>query len=40
MSHLFGRAALAAVKKWKYEPRATADPDRRLQVRVQFKLEN
>lgn len=38
---LFERSALAAVRKWKYEPRALADPNamQSVQVRVQFKLE-
>lgn len=36
---LFDRAALAAVRKWKYEPFAAADPQR-LTVRVEFKMKN
>lgn len=40
MNHLFGRAARTAVKQWKYQPRATADPSERLKVRVQFRLND
>lgn len=41
MSHLFGRAALAAVKQWKYTPLAvSSDAAGRVRVRVQFQLKN
>lgn len=41
MSHLFGRAALAAVKQWKYTPLAISpDATERVRVRVQFQLKN
>lgn len=36
---LFDRAALTAVRKWKYEPFSAAEPQR-LTVRVEFKLRN
>jgi protein TonB len=38
---LFSRAALAAVRKWRYEPFASADPlaTQRLMVRVEFRME-
>ena len=38
---LFNRAALAAVRKWRYEPFASADPlgSQRLLVRVEFRME-
>lgn len=38
---LFNRAALAAVRKWKYEPFAAADPQatRRVAVRVDFRMK-
>jgi protein TonB len=38
---LFNRAALAAVRKWRYEPFASADPlaSQRLMVRVEFRME-
>jgi periplasmic protein TonB len=38
---LFNRAALAAVRKWRYEPFASADPlaTQRLMVRVEFRME-
>jgi protein TonB len=38
---LFNRAALAAVRKWKYEPFASADPlaAQRLLVRVEFRMQ-
>ncbi len=36
---LFDRAALAAVRKWRYEPFAATDP-RRLTVRVEFRMRN
>ena len=38
---LFNRAALAAVRKWKYEPFVAADPKatRRVTVRVDFRME-
>jgi periplasmic protein TonB len=38
---LFNRAALAAVRKWKYEPFASADPQatQRVTVRVDFRME-
>jgi protein TonB len=35
---VFERAALNAVRQWKYEPRATNDTER-LQVRVDFRME-
>ena len=37
----FNRAALAAVRKWKYEPFVAADPQatRRVTVRVDFRME-
>jgi TonB family protein len=39
---LFDRAALAVVRKWKYEPFAAADPQatRRVTVRVDFRLKD
>lgn len=38
---LFDRAALSAVRKWKYEPFAAADPQatQRVTVRVEFKMK-
>ena len=38
----FDRAALAAVKQWKYEPRAEGVPEytQRLKARVQFQLQD
>jgi protein TonB len=38
---LFDRAALAAVRKWRYEPFASADPlaSQRVLVRVEFRME-
>jgi len=38
---LFNRAALAAVRKWRYEPFAAADPlaSQRLLVRVEFRMQ-
>jgi len=38
---LFNRAALAAVRKWRYEPFAAADPHaaQRVTVRVEFRME-
>ena len=36
---LFDRAALAAVRQWKYEPRPGQDAAQAMQVRVTFKLE-
>jgi protein TonB len=38
---LFNRAALAAVRKWRYEPFASADPlaSQRMLVRVEFRME-
>ncbi|MGH8239727.1 MAG: energy transducer TonB, partial [Steroidobacteraceae bacterium] len=38
---LFNRAALAAVRKWKYEPFVAADPQatQRVTVRVDFRME-
>ena len=38
---LFNRAALSAVRKWKYEPFASADPHatQRVTVRVDFRME-
>ncbi|HXS92660.1 MAG TPA: TonB family protein [Steroidobacteraceae bacterium] len=38
---LFNRAALAAVRKWRYEPFASADPlaSQRVLVRVEFRME-
>jgi protein TonB len=38
---LFNRAALAAVRKWKYEPFASADPlaAQHLLVRVEFRMQ-
>ena len=40
-SRLFDRAALAVVRKWKYEPFAAADPQasRRVTVRVDFRMK-
>ena len=40
-STLFNRAALAAVRKWRYEPFASADPlaSQRLMVRVEFRMQ-
>jgi protein TonB len=35
---MFNRAALAAVRKWKYEPFDSTDP-RRVTVRVEFRME-
>ena len=37
---LFDRAALSAVRKWKYEPFAAADPQttQRVTVRVDFRM--
>lgn len=41
MRHLFGRAALEAVRQWKYAPRAApADPAERVRVRVEFQLRD
>jgi TonB family protein len=37
---LFDRAALAAVRQWKYEPRSAQDAPQRIEVRVTFKLED
>jgi TonB family protein len=37
---LFDRAALAAVRQWKYEPRTGQDAAQALQVRVSFRLED
>ena len=37
---LFDRAALAAVRKWKYEPRTGQDAAQAMQVRVSFQLED
>lgn len=38
---LFNRAAISAVRKWKYEPYVAADPQekRRVTVRVDFRME-
>ena len=38
---LFNRAALTAVRKWRYEPFASADPlaSQRLMVRVEFRMQ-
>jgi TonB family protein len=36
---LFDRAALAAVRQWKYEPRPGQEAAQAMQVRVSFKLE-
>ena len=36
---LFDRAALAVVRKWRYEPFAAADPQR-VTVRVEFKMKD
>jgi periplasmic protein TonB len=38
---LFNRAALAAVRKWRYEPFASTDPlaSQRMMVRVEFRME-
>jgi protein TonB len=36
---IFGKAALAAVREWQYEPDATRLPGERTKVRVEFKLE-
>jgi protein TonB len=38
---LFNRAALTAVRKWRYEPFASADPlaTQRLMVRVEFRMQ-
>jgi TonB family protein len=36
---LFGRAALAAVRQWKYEPNATRAAGSRSSVRLRFKLD-
>jgi protein TonB len=38
---LFNRAALSAVRKWRYEPFASADPlaTQRLMVRVEFRMQ-
>jgi periplasmic protein TonB len=38
---LFNRAALSAVRKWRYEPFASADPlaSQRLMVRVEFRMQ-
>jgi TonB family protein len=38
---LFNRAALAAVRKWRYEPFTSADPlaSQRMMVRVEFRME-
>ena len=38
---LFNRAAISAVRKWKYEPYVAADPQekRRVTVRVEFRME-
>lgn len=38
-SVLFGRAALAAVRKWRYEPFAAADA-KRVTVRLEFKMKD
>jgi protein TonB len=40
-STLFNRAALSAVRKWRYEPFASADPlaTQRLMVRVEFRMQ-
>ena len=35
---MFNRAALAAVRRWKYQPFASADPQR-VTVRVEFRME-
>ena len=37
----FNRAAISAVRKWKYEPFVAADPQekRRVTVRVDFRME-
>ena len=35
---LFNRAALAAVRKWRYEPLASAEPQR-VTVRVEFRMQ-
>jgi TonB family protein len=35
---MFNRAALAAVRKWKYEPFASAGPQS-VTVRVEFRME-
>lgn len=39
---LFNRAAISAVRKWKYEPFVAADPQekRRVTVRVDFRMED
>lgn len=38
---LFGKAALAAVRRWRYEPGTfSTEPDARVLVRVNFKLES
>jgi TonB family protein len=36
---LFSRAALAAVKQWKYEPRPQATSEIPVSVRLDFKLD-
>jgi len=36
---LFSRAALTAVKQWKYEPRPQATDETTVTVRLDFKLD-